>query len=242
MDDLEKSYMGTGYLGKVRKFCAMKRRQLNWYSLQHDEHRDTEKRELNSRLVLVDQLVQRYKGGTEEEINQVEWKINQLEQLYMYTQYYKQVKVLCDVKRKQLGRGGPQHVAMTADTLLKKKMNDVEQCVHEAIEGGKEKMSEAEEKIYQLELHMTSEDVVEVSKFCMYMRAELFWSTLHSDKDQLMTDNIEILWKVEEVMNSLQKIRDEVKREQEILNSTEVDKMKKDLTEIVKWCEEKRRG
>ncbi|KAK3538670.1 hypothetical protein QTP86_011911 [Hemibagrus guttatus] len=82
-------------------------------------------------------------------------------------------------------------------------------------EGVKEKMSEAEEKIYQLELHMTSEDVVEVSGFCMCMRAELFWSRLHSDKDQIMTDNIEILWKVEEVMMSLQKVRDGVKREQD---------------------------
>ncbi|KAK3517114.1 hypothetical protein QTP86_019202 [Hemibagrus guttatus] len=133
---------------------------------------------LNRRLVIVDQFVQRDKGGTEEKIIEVKKKINQLEQLYRNTEYYKQVTVLCDVKRKQLDTGGPQQLA----TLLKE-MIDVEQCVHEAIEGVKEKISEAEEKIYQLELHMTSEDFVKVSEFCMYMRAELFWSTLHNDKD-----------------------------------------------------------
>ncbi|KAK3538767.1 hypothetical protein QTP86_015892, partial [Hemibagrus guttatus] len=190
IDDLDEKYWGTVYILEVKRFCDVKMSQLKWYSLQHEEHRVTEKRELNSRLVLVDQLVQRDKGGTEEEINEVKRKIDQLEQLYRNTEYYKQVKVLCEIKRKQLDTGGPQYEAMTEETPLKK-MIDVEQCVHEAIEGGKEKMSEAEEKINQLELHMTSEDFVKVSKFCMCMRAELFWSRLHSDKFQIMTEKIE---------------------------------------------------
>ncbi|XP_058230697.1 uncharacterized protein LOC131343213 [Hemibagrus wyckioides] len=195
--------------------------------------------QLNSQLLRVHQLVQQAKGGSEA-ISEVEKKINLLEQQYINTVYYDQVSVLCDVKRKELKGVLEDVIEPCITTWNKTQILQVKQRVHEAIQVGRgEKISEVEEEINQLELqHMTSEDFSVVSWFCMVMRAELFWyRLLNSDKEQLMTEKIEILCKVEELTDALEKVRVGGEREQKIPSSTEVYKMKKDLMEIKKWCE-----
>ncbi|KAG7318720.1 hypothetical protein KOW79_018475 [Hemibagrus wyckioides] len=211
----------TDYSVNFSRFCSLKKVQLN------------------SQLLRVHQLVQQAKGGSEA-ISEVEKKINLLEQQYINTVYYDQVSVLCDVKRKELKGVLEDVIEPCITTWNKTQILQVKQRVHEAIQVGRgEKISEVEEEINQLELqHMTSEDFSVVSWFCMVMRAELFWyRLLNSDKEQLMTEKIEILCKVEELTDALEKVRVGGEREQKIPSSTEVYKMKKDLMEIKKWCE-----
>ncbi|KAK3517113.1 hypothetical protein QTP86_003976, partial [Hemibagrus guttatus] len=44
-NELDEQYLNSEHIENVKTVCDMKRRQLNWCSLQHDEHRVTEKRE-----------------------------------------------------------------------------------------------------------------------------------------------------------------------------------------------------
>ncbi|KAK3514726.1 hypothetical protein QTP70_029193, partial [Hemibagrus guttatus] len=165
LTQLKNRYKDTEYSGKVSKFCMVQRTQLDWYRLQHEERHVTEKRELERRMLHVEQLVQKAKEGTEEEIRAAVEAIDELEQQYDDTVYSQQVSVLCVVKREHLK--GHQH--------------SVEQC--------------------------------------------------------LITDDPEVLQKVEKLMISLQKLRDRAEREQEIQNFRVMDEMQKHLMEFKKWCD-----
>ncbi|XP_058230677.1 uncharacterized protein LOC131343202 [Hemibagrus wyckioides] len=232
---LEKHYKKTEYSDKVSIFCCMKKAQLYWYKLQYDTQSITERNELNRRLLHVHKLVQWAKEG-KKEMSDVEMKTDQLRQLYINTKYSDQVSKLCDVKKKELNPDRSLENKITKGKL-KEQMLQVKQRVHEAIRGGiEEKISEVEKEINQLEeRNMTIEDFREVSEFCMFMKAELFWyRILHSDNEQLKTENIEILWKLEEVMTSLQKVRDG-EQESYILSYIDVSEIQKDLVEIENW-------
>ncbi|XP_058230803.1 trichohyalin-like [Hemibagrus wyckioides] len=244
LKQLKEHYKDTEHSDKVSLFCSDKISELNWYRLQHDKQPMTEKRRrmLNSRLLHVHKLIQQAKEGKKDS-SYVENEIDQLEQQYWITAYSEQVTVLCEIKRKQLKANEPQHGNDECPVPMNEELyRQMKQLVQQVKGGTVKKISEVEEEINQLELqHMTSEDFSVVSWFCMVMRAELFWyRLLNSDKEQLMTEKIEILLKVEELMNSLQKLRDGAEREQEIPSFTVIYEMQKRLIEFKKWCEEKR--
>ncbi|XP_060738788.1 uncharacterized protein LOC132854421 [Tachysurus vachellii] len=248
LKQLEKRYKDTEYLDEVSVFCMVQRSQVNWYRLQYscEGRLMTERREVNRRLLCVDQIVQQAEEGTEEKIREADEAIDELEQQYDNTIYSEQVLMLCEVKREHLKRYKPEHIKeehlRTEDKKLNSRVQEMEQLVLQAEEGEEEKLCEAEIEINQLELQYSNSVYSgHVSLFCMLMRAQLFWyRLLHSDEEQTMTDKTEILWKVEELIDSLQKLRDGAEGEQEAASFTVVDEIEKHLTEFKKWCEEKR--
>ncbi|XP_058231254.1 protein BCAP-like isoform X1 [Hemibagrus wyckioides] len=246
LKQLKSQYKETEYSDNVSEICIIQRSQLSWYRLQHsnEERLMTNRRELKWRMLHVEQLVQQAKEGTEEKIREAEEAIDELEQEYEDMVYSDQVSVLCTVKREQLKghQYSKEECLITEDLELEEQMLQVKQRVHAAIEEGtEEKIREVEKEINQLEeRYINTKDVVTVMQFCMFMRAELYWYRLqHSDK-QLMTDKPEVMWKLEDFMNSLQKVRDGAEREQKTLSSTVVDKLQKHLMEFKMLYEEKR--
>ncbi|XP_060739719.1 uncharacterized protein LOC132855025 [Tachysurus vachellii] len=239
------------YSDAVTSFCSAKWRQLNWYRLQHsnDERLMTERRELNSHLLHVDQIVQQAEEGSNEKIREAEKKLDQLEQQYRYKDYSEQIKFLCRVKREQLKRYSlqpsiEQHL-ITGDGELNSQLKHVEQLVQQAKEGKMENIKEVKMSIDHLEQqqYLNTENVIPVIPICMLKRAELFWYRLqHSDDKCLMAEKIEqIKLKVEKVMDSVHKLRNGAEQKQEILSSRLVDEMEEYLKEIEKWCGEMRR-
>ncbi|KAG7318705.1 hypothetical protein KOW79_018460 [Hemibagrus wyckioides] len=224
LNQLKQQYINTGYLEELNRRLQhvvqlvqkVKEGKKDISEVEEEIHqlekhyKKTEYSDkLNRRLLHVHKLVQWAKEG-KKEMSDVEMKTDQLRQLYINTKYSDQVSKLCDVKKKELNPDRSLENKITKGKL-KEQMLQVKQRVHEAIRGGiEEKISEVEKEINQLEeRNMTIEDFREVSEFCMFMKAELFWyRILHSDNEQLKTENIEILWKLEEVMTSLQKVRD----------------------------------
>ncbi|KAG7318707.1 hypothetical protein KOW79_018462 [Hemibagrus wyckioides] len=245
LNQLKNKYKDTEYSGKVSKFCTVQQSQLNWYRLQHSNEEPimTKRRELKWRMLHVEQLVQQAKEGTEEKIREAEEAIDELEQEYEDMVYSDQVSVLCTVKREQLKghQYSKEECLITEDLELKRRLQQVDQLVQQA-EGEIHNIRKAEKEINLLELqYMNTEHLITVTEFCVLMRAELYWYRLqYSDGEHLMTDKTEILWKVEELMNSLQKLRDGAEQEQEIPSFKVMDEMQKHLMEFKKWCEEKR--
>ncbi|XP_058230674.1 uncharacterized protein LOC131343200 isoform X2 [Hemibagrus wyckioides] len=100
--------------------------------------RHRKRQQLNRRLQLVDEDVQRAVGGTEENIRGAEEALKQLEE--QYSEYSAKVKLFCSEKRKQ---------------LFKRRLQLVDQLVQRA-EGGTEKnIREAEEKLSHLQEQYT---------------------------------------------------------------------------------------
>ncbi|KAK2845942.1 hypothetical protein Q7C36_010796 [Tachysurus vachellii] len=120
------------YSDAVTSFCSAKWRQLNWYRLQHsnDERLMTERRELNSHLLHVDQIVQQAEEGSNEKIREAEKKLDQLDQQYRYKDYSEQIKFLC---------------------RLNSQLKHVEQLVQQAKEGKMENIKEVKMAIDHLE-------------------------------------------------------------------------------------------
>ncbi|XP_027023937.2 involucrin-like isoform X2 [Tachysurus fulvidraco] len=240
----------TEYSDEVTSFCSAKWRQLNWYRLQHsnDERLMTERRELNSHLLHVDQIVQQAEEGSNGKIREAEKKLEQLEQQYRYKDYSEQIKFLCRVKREQLKRYSlqpsiEQHL-ITGDRELNSQLKHVEWLVQQAKEGKVENIREVKMAIDHLEQqqYLNTENVVPVTPICMLKRAELFWYRLqHSDDKCLKAEKIEIKMKVEKVMDSVHKLRNGAEQKQEILSSRLVDEMEEYLKEIEKWCGQIRR-
>ncbi|KAG7318704.1 hypothetical protein KOW79_018459 [Hemibagrus wyckioides] len=242
---LEQQY--SEYSVRVSSFCSARRRQLNWYRVQHsnDERLMNEGKKLNSRLLYVNQLVQQAEGGTQQNIREAEKELDQLEQQYKNKDYSEQIKFLCRVKRIELkqysGQPSNEQHLMCGDGELQRQQQQVEQFVQQAKDGKIENIREAKVEIDHLEQmqYLNTEDVVPVTPFSMLKRAELYWyRLLNSDEEQIMTEKTEMKKKLEKVMDGLQKLRDGAERKQKIPTSTEVNEMQEDLMEIEKWCGE----
>ncbi|XP_060738604.1 uncharacterized protein LOC132854331 isoform X2 [Tachysurus vachellii] len=146
LDQLQQQYNNTEYKHKVKVFCSDKREQL-----------------LKWRQQLVDQLVQKAAGGTEEKIREVEKSLDQLQQQYN-TEYNHKVEVFCSAKRRQ---------------LLKWRQQLVDQLVQKAAGGTEEKNREVEKSLDQLQQQYNNTDYKDTVKvFCSEKRIQLLNSQL----------------------------------------------------------------
>ncbi|XP_047674494.1 uncharacterized protein LOC125145487 [Tachysurus fulvidraco] len=188
-------YRKSEQLNDVLLLCMELRSQISWNRLQYSKEEPflTKRSELNRKLRDVEQLVQQAKAGTKE-ITEAEKAIDVVELQYSITEYTKHVSMLCDVKRTQLNHlYSDEGLMRTEDRELNSRVDHVERLVQQAKGGTEQKIREAEEEISRLELkYFTTKYSGRVSLFCTTKRAEMFWYRLpHSDKEQIMTVNIE---------------------------------------------------
>ncbi|XP_047674454.1 myosin heavy chain, clone 203-like [Tachysurus fulvidraco] len=169
-------YWNSEHLNDVLLLCFEHRSQISWNRLQYSKEEDlmTKRTELNRKLLMVEQLVQQAKAGTKKKITEADKAIDELEQQYNYTEYSKQVSVLCGVKRIQLIQLYCDKGLTTQDSELSKKLQHVEKLVQKAKAGTKEENREAADAIDELELQYSdTEYSKQVSMFCDVKRKEL---------------------------------------------------------------------
>ncbi|XP_047674466.1 uncharacterized protein LOC113637380 [Tachysurus fulvidraco] len=186
------------------------------------------RKQLERRLKHVYQLVQQAKGGTEEKISEMGMSLDQLEKQYNNTEYSAKVKEFCSERRK---------------LLLMDRLKQVNELVHQAKGGTEEKISEVEMSVNQLEQQYNKTEYSDkVLVFCSLKRDELFVYKLQHQNIELQKEE-QIIKMVEEVVISLQKLKDGEGQAQE-KSPSKIDQMtdqvEKRLREIEIWCSRKR--